>query len=101
MIEEPPVRRKELTLNSSQQKTLERIFENPVRSDLIWTEIESLFLALGGKIREGKGSRVRVFLNDVVATFHRPHPKKETDKGSLKSVRAFLIRAQEKSGNQP
>ena len=92
MVEELSMWRKD-QLNSSQRKTLEEIFENPVRSDVAWVEIESLFVALGGKIREGKGSRVRVFLNGVVAIFHRPHPKKETDKGALRSVRTFLTRA--------
>ena len=53
-------------------------------------EIESLFKALGGDISEGRGSRVRVALKGVRAVFHRPHPKKETDKGAVKSVRRFL-----------
>jgi hypothetical protein len=26
--------------------------------------------------------------------FHRPHPKKETDKGAVKSVRRFLYEAE-------
>jgi hypothetical protein len=36
---------------------------------------------------------VRVALNDVRAVFHRPHPRKETDKGAVKSVRRFLTEA--------
>jgi hypothetical protein len=40
-----------------------------------------------------KGSRVNVILNGVVASFHRPHPEKETDKGALRSVRCFLLTA--------
>ena len=35
-------------------------------------------------------SRVKIYLKDTVAIFHRPHPKKETDKGALVSVRRFL-----------
>lgn len=50
-----------------------------------------MFTALGAEISEGRGSRIRVALNDVRAVFHRPHPEKETDKGALKSVRRFLI----------
>ena len=42
---------------------------------------------------EGRGSRVRVSLSDVRAVFHRPHPRKETDKGAVRSVRRFLIAA--------
>jgi hypothetical protein len=36
---------------------------------------------------------VRVALNDVRAVFHRPHPKKETDKRAVKSMRRFLVEA--------
>ena len=66
------------------------IFENPVRADVSWAEIESLLVALGAELLEGRGSRVRIALNGVRAVFHRPHPKKETDKGALQSMRRFL-----------
>lgn len=45
---------------------------------------------LNAEITEGQGSRVRIALNGVRATFHRPHPQKETDRGALVSVRNFL-----------
>ncbi len=80
-------------LNSKNRKTLESIFEEPVRSDVEWKSIEALFIALGAEVTEGSGSRVRVALNDRKAVFHRPHPQKETDKGALKSVRRFLSEA--------
>ena len=35
---------------------------------------------IGAELSEGRGSRVRVLLNDVIATFHRPHPRKEAEK---------------------
>ena len=56
-------------------------------------DIEALFAACGGEIYEGRGSRVRVELNGVLAVFHRPHPQPATDKGALKSVRRFLENA--------
>jgi hypothetical protein len=67
------------------RKTLEAVFEKPERAN-----IEALFIALGAEISEGSGSRVRVALKDVRAVFHRPHPRKETNKGAVKSVRRFL-----------
>ena len=82
-----------MKLSSKNQKTLHAIFENPLRSDVEWKKIESLFSALGAELSEGRGSRVRVVLNEVRAVFHRPHPQKETDKGALKSVRRFLDEA--------
>ncbi|HDZ01904.1 MAG TPA: type II toxin-antitoxin system HicA family toxin [Nitrospirae bacterium] len=77
-------------MNKRHRKTLDAIFDMPARSDIEWKEIESLFKALGAEISEGRGSRVRVALKGVRAVFHRPHPKKETDKGAVKSVRRFL-----------
>jgi hypothetical protein len=80
-------------VNRKQQKTLEAIFEEPVRANIVWKDIEALFLVLGAEVSEGSGSRVRVALHGVRAVFHRPHPQKETDKGAVKSVRRFLQEA--------
>ena len=82
-----------IKLSSKHLKTLRAIFEDPVRSDVEWAGIENLLLALGSELSEGRGSRVRVYLNGVRAVFHRPHPQKETDKGALKSVRRLLTEA--------
>ena len=80
-------------MNKKQQRTLKRVFEKPERSDIIWNDIESLFNAIGAEISEGRGSRIRVALNDVRAVFHRPHPERVTNKGAVKSVRRFLQEA--------
>ena len=72
------------------QKTLHAIFADPVRSNINWTEIEALLMALGAERDDGSGSRIRFALNGIRATFHRPHPRKETDKGAVKAVRRFL-----------
>ena len=82
-----------MKLSSKHQETLQAIFDNPVRSDVEWKKIESLFSAMGADVSEGRGSRIRVVLIDVKAVFHRPHPQNETDKGALKSVRRFLKEA--------
>lgn len=80
-------------MNARHKKTLKDVFSEPVRADISWKDIEAVLLALGADIGEGSGSRVRISLNGVRAVFHRPHPKKETDKGALKSVRRFLREA--------
>lgn len=72
------------------RRTLEAVFEDPVRSNIAWRDIEAMLEALGAEITEGSGSRVRIALNGVRAVFHRPHPQKETDKGAVKSMRRFL-----------
>jgi len=78
-------------VNAKQKKTLQDIFHNPVKSSILWSDVENLFKAYGAYIEEGSGSRVCIMLNDIVAVFHRPHPHKETDKGAVKSARRFLI----------
>ena len=75
------------------QQTLERIFDTPERADIEWREIESLLEAIGAELSEGRGSRLRVSLKGVRAIFHRPHPRKEADKGMVKSLRRFLAEA--------
>lgn len=80
-------------MNSKQKKVYERIFKNPVQSDIEWTEIENLLKSLGANISEGNGSRVRIELNGERAVFHRPHPERVTDKGAVKSMRRFLDNA--------
>lgn len=85
-------------MNTKNLKTLKKIFQDPLRSDLEWSDIENLLNDLGAEISEGSGSRVRIALNGVRAVFHRPHPKRVTDKGALKSMRRFLTEAGVKYG---
>jgi hypothetical protein len=73
--------------------TLESIFAIPTKSNIVWKDIESLLFALGAELSEGNGSRVRVVLNGIRAVFHRPHPRKESDRGAIVSMRKFLITA--------
>lgn len=80
-------------MNSHQRGTLAAIFETPTRADIDWDDVVSLLSGLGAEVSEGRGSRVRVALNGVRAVFHRPHPRKVTEKGAVKSVREFLIQA--------
>lgn len=78
------------TLHAKHRKTLESIFSLPVPATLEWRKIEMLFLALGAKMSEGKGSRVRFEINQVVASFHRPHPEKEAKVYQVRDARTFL-----------
>lgn len=80
-------------MTGKHKSTLEAVFAEPVRPNIAWRDIEALLVAAGAEVSEGKGSRVRFALNGVLATFHRPHPRCETDKGAVKSVRAFLTHA--------
>jgi hypothetical protein len=80
-------------MNSRHRKTLEAIFTDPIRPDIKWADIESLFIACGGHIEEARGSRVCVDINGCFGHFHMPHPQPGTDRGAIKSVRRFLENA--------
>lgn len=86
-------------MKSKHQLTLKQLFQNPVQSGILWKDIESMLSALNAEISEGRGSRVRIALNGIRAVFHRPHPRKETDKGAVVSMRKFLIGAGIKDAN--
>ena len=79
-------------VSSKHQRTWDAVFETPARADIAWREIEAMLKAMGAEISEGSGSRVRVALNGVRAVFHRPHPRKETDRGAVRAVQMFLLR---------
>ena len=78
---------------SKHDQTLEAVFADPIRANIHWSDVESLFTNLGAELTEGSGSRVRVALNGVRAVFHRPHPQKEMDRGAVRSLRRFLTEA--------
>jgi hypothetical protein len=80
-------------MNSKQKKTLESLFKYPIQANILWSDIESLLIALGGEISEGAGSRIRIKLNGIRAIFHRPHPQRTTDKGAVNSMKRFLENA--------
>lgn len=61
---------------SKKDKLIKKFLTKPVRSDLTFDELESLFSILGYIKREGKGSRVRFSNPETgdIFTIHRPHP---------------------------
>ena len=57
-----------------------------------WAAVESLLLAVGARLIEGRGSRVRFEKDGEVATFQRPHPVKEAKRYQMRDARDFLER---------
>ncbi|MCC8994983.1 MAG: type II toxin-antitoxin system HicA family toxin [Candidatus Contendobacter sp.] len=80
-------------MKAKHQKTLEALFSRPAPSAMNWTDLESLFLALGAQPLEGSGSAVRFVLNGKIGRFHRPHPCKEALPYQLRDARDFLTAA--------
>jgi len=77
-------------LNNKNRKTLKAIFEEPIRSNIRWNDIENLVKDLGGNIKQGRGSRVMFELNEKIGRFHQPHPQPEIKKYVVKDLRDFL-----------
>lgn len=79
-------------MNSRHRKTLEAIFRKPTASNIVFADLESLFIALGGKIVEGRGSRAAFEFpgSDLARVFHRPHPGKEAKKYQVETFREWF-----------
>ena len=79
-------------MNRKQKKTLAAIFTDPVSGTIEWKAIENLLVAVGCRVIEGAGSRVRFVKDTEVETFHRPHPDKEAKRYQVRLARDFLQR---------
>jgi hypothetical protein len=79
-------------MNARHRKTLAAIFRQPTPANVEWAAIEALLLAVGCMLVEGNGSRVRFVKDNMIETFHRPHPAKEAKRYQLRAARDYLIR---------
>lgn len=77
-------------MNSKHKKTLVSVFADPVSGTIAWADIEGLLVAVGCRVIEGSGSRVRFEKDSVIASFHRPHPEKEARRYQVRDAREFL-----------
>lgn len=84
-------------MNKKQRKTYDAIFAIPIKRSIIWGDVVSLVEALGGKVIQGDGSRVRFSLNGIALNIHSPHPQKELKRYQVKDVRTFIEKAVEKA----
>jgi hypothetical protein len=80
-------------MNRKHRETLAAVFAEPISGSIAWRDIEAMLKAMGAEVSEGQGSRIRISLGGTRAVFHRPHPRRETDKGALRSLRRFLLQA--------
>ncbi|MBW7922622.1 MAG: type II toxin-antitoxin system HicA family toxin [Rubellimicrobium sp.] len=79
-------------MNSRQRKTLAAVFAEPVSGTIEWAAVESLLVAVGCRIIEGNGSRVRFEKDGEIESFHRPHPAREAKRYQIRAARDFLTR---------
>lgn len=83
-------------MNNRQRKTLEAVFADPARANIAWADIESLLVAVGCRVIEGSGSRVRFECRGIIAAFHRPHPAKEAKRYQVRDAREYLMKLEAK-----
>jgi hypothetical protein len=83
-------------VNAKHRKTLQAIFSRPTSPSIIFSRIEALFVALGGSVTEGEGSRVKISLRGENWHCHRPHPGKEAKRYQVEEARELLERVGEK-----
>jgi hypothetical protein len=84
------------SMNNRQRKTFEAVFAEPVRSNIAWADIESLLVAVGCRVIEGSGSRVRFECRGIIAAFHRPHPAKDAKRYQVRDAREYLMKLEVK-----
>ena len=78
-------------MQAHHRRTLRLIATHPTSGNVKWSDIEALFMHLGARVSEAAGSRVTVVLFGEVRVFHRPHPRPDTDKGAVASIRKWLM----------
>ncbi|WP_348639369.1 type II toxin-antitoxin system HicA family toxin [Mesorhizobium sp. M2A.F.Ca.ET.043.05.1.1] len=78
-------------MKAAHRQTLDKIFANPVSASIKWRDVETLLVALGARVSEGRGSRVRFTLNGITLRVHRPHPSPDTKAYVVREIRTFLI----------
>ena len=79
-------------MNARHAKALAAVFKQPTLANVEWAAVDALLVAVGCKLVEGSGSRVRFVKDNMIETFHRPHPAKEAKRYQVRAARGYLIR---------
>ncbi len=79
-------------MNKKQRRILEQIFENPIRKNIKYSDVENLLFSLGVQKMEGSGSRVVFYTQELSLKMHKPHPQKEIKPYQVIDIRQFLLR---------
>ena len=80
-------------IDAKHRRTLEELFAHPISMNIDFWKVVNLFEDLGADVENTKSDRVKVKLNDVEHTFHRPHKKNIDSKDEVLAIRDFLKEA--------
>ena len=67
----------------------------PTPADIRWAEIESLLTALGVSLIERAGSRVQLSTGSHAIVVHRPHPRPEASRHTVRDIAKFIDQVRE------
>ena len=77
-------------IDAKHRRALEEIFAHPISTNIDFWKVINLFEDLGAEVENTKSDRVKVKLNGVEYTFHRPHKKNIDSKDEVLAIRDFL-----------
>lgn len=81
-------------LRRTHRRTLERMQAESTPADIRWQEVESLLMALGVRIIERAGSRVQLVKGSDAIVVHRPHPRPEIRRDTVRDIVRFIERVE-------
>ena len=94
-------------MSKKHRRVLAAILQEPVSGNIHWRDVESLLQHLGASIEPGHGARMRVMLNGVEGTLHRPHHSGVCGKHDIRHLREYFAAAGvsesslDRAGEQP
>jgi hypothetical protein len=80
-------------MSHNHNRLLQTILEEPLGANIHWRDVESLLRHLGAAIEPGHGARMKIELNGVIGTLHRPHHSGVCSKQDIRHIRDFLTEA--------
>src|SRR5438034_11848599 len=80
-------------MSRKHESLLRAIFQDPVSGNIQWREVESLLHHLGATTEPLAKARLRVRLNGVEGTLHRPHHGDALGRQDILHIREYLAHA--------
>jgi hypothetical protein len=80
-------------MSRKHENLLRALFQDPVSGNIQWREVESLLHHLGAATEPLAKARLRVRLNGVEGTLHRPHQGDALGRQDILHIREYLSHA--------
>ncbi|MYA63168.1 MAG: type II toxin-antitoxin system HicA family toxin [Gemmatimonadetes bacterium] len=77
-------------MRTKHRKVLERVFATPTPSGIRWRDLEAMLRACGIEIVERSGSRVGLRMGSERMVVHRPHPRPNAGRATVRDIALFL-----------